>query len=336
MASIFSCSAASTGDTFNPVVLRTAASVSTSSGSAMASVMVWSSRPTGMQRNCRRKRGDSASVSGDTGGGPSMVTSASFNCSESAASTSRMATKPMSTSVLPILSPRSFCSSSAFSKSSEVIRPFSSRISPSRIALELFRGHGAGQRGFVGTQREQRVLRSVHHDLRRQPRRVFSSRSEQGKPQRDLFVLRQRIQRCRHRSEHVAHGFLQLWKSLHLLLMTPLRLFLGDLLMKRRDSSRWRQIDLAREHGAVATDVQPLRQSDQAHPIVWPHAQETLFQALLHVRDGGVAHLRFVTGRRTCRRACQQRRYRQPMRHCRTSAPLVSLLATIHLPICLA
>src|SRR5260221_464977 len=229
MASRISCSAASTGDTFKPVVLRTAASVSTSSGSAMARVMVWSSRPTGMHRNCRRKRGDSASVSGDTGGGPSMVTSASFNCSDSAASTSRMATKPMSTSVLPILSPRSFCSSSAFSRSSELIRPFSSRISPSRIALELFHGYGAGQLGFVGAQREQRLLGTVHHDLGRQPRRVFSPRGEQGKRQRDLFVLRQRIQRCRHRSEHVAHGFLQLRQTLHLFLMTPLPLFLGDL-----------------------------------------------------------------------------------------------------------
>ena len=63
-----------------------------------------------------------------------METSGTSNCSESAASTSRMAMKPMSTSVLPILSPRSFCSSSARSRSSSVISLRWIRISPSRIA----------------------------------------------------------------------------------------------------------------------------------------------------------------------------------------------------------
>ena len=66
-----------------------------------------------------------------------METSGTSNCSESAARTSRMAMKPMSTSVLPILSPRSFCSSSARSRSSSVISLRSIRISPSRMALEL-------------------------------------------------------------------------------------------------------------------------------------------------------------------------------------------------------
>ena len=49
--------------------------VSKSSGSAMASVRVESCSATGRQRNCRRKRGERPSVSGATGGGPSIVTS---------------------------------------------------------------------------------------------------------------------------------------------------------------------------------------------------------------------------------------------------------------------
>ena len=58
-----------------PCKQRTVAMVSKSSGSAIASVTVWSSSATGKQRNWRRNRGDSVSVSGETAGGPSMASS---------------------------------------------------------------------------------------------------------------------------------------------------------------------------------------------------------------------------------------------------------------------
>ncbi len=65
---MISCSGASTVLILSPVQWRTAAMVSTSNGSAIASVMVWSSRLMGRQRNWRRKRGERASVSAETKG----------------------------------------------------------------------------------------------------------------------------------------------------------------------------------------------------------------------------------------------------------------------------
>ena len=97
----------------------TALRVSKSSGSAMASVTVWSCRATGRQRNWRRNRGASVSSSGETAGGPSSVSTGTCNCSASADSTSRMAMKPRSTRILPSFSPpRSFWISSARARSS--------------------------------------------------------------------------------------------------------------------------------------------------------------------------------------------------------------------------
>src|SRR5580700_1019180 len=61
--------------TLSPVQEATVDRVSKSSGSAMASVTVWSCSATGRQRNWRRNFGESVSVSGDMAGGPSMVSS---------------------------------------------------------------------------------------------------------------------------------------------------------------------------------------------------------------------------------------------------------------------
>ncbi len=109
-------SAASTVRTCKPEKARMAATVSKSRGSAIATVRTESATNTGNARHWRRKRCESPSISGAPGGGPSTVTNGSPSWSESAASTSRCAITPMSTRILPSLSPRSFCSSRARSR----------------------------------------------------------------------------------------------------------------------------------------------------------------------------------------------------------------------------
>ena len=178
-----------------PENARTAATVSKSSGSAMASVRVESVSATGKTRHWRRKRCDRPSISGAEGGAPSTVTSGTPSWSESAASTSRWAISPMSTRILPSLSPRSRCSSSARSRSSASILPRSIRISPSRMVARAGRAAprlGLGMRGrrwrplialpFRCSPASACVAVGLHHDLAGQPRGVFPGQIDTGAP----------------------------------------------------------------------------------------------------------------------------------------------------------
>src|ERR1039458_5031230 len=101
MASRISCSGASAVRTSRPQKARTAAMVSKSSGSAMAMVRTFSTKATGMARHWRRKRCDMPSISGAEGGTPSTATRGTSSWSLRAARTSRWATVPMSTRILP-------------------------------------------------------------------------------------------------------------------------------------------------------------------------------------------------------------------------------------------
>ena len=96
----------------------------------MAMVRTASFKASGNERAWRRKRGESPSISGATGGGPSSATRGMPSCSESTASISRLASEPMSTRILPSLSPRSRWSSRARSRSSCSMRLRSMSIRP--------------------------------------------------------------------------------------------------------------------------------------------------------------------------------------------------------------
>src|SRR5580658_3589545 len=92
--------------------------------------------------------------------------------------------KPMSTRIFPSLSPRSFCNSSAFSKSSGSIWRRSMSIWPRRIVLgsgcwvlgsvtvvtlELLDSYG----GFARVVAQQLLALGLHQDLARQAGVVF-------------------------------------------------------------------------------------------------------------------------------------------------------------------
>src|ERR1022692_1229713 len=217
MASSTSGSEASTASIFRLEKARTAAMVSKSRGSAIASVTVESWMAYGTKRLWRMKRAESPSSSGAAGGVESAsVTSGSASWSESAASTSRCAMKPMSTRILPILSPRSRCSSSARSRSSVWIsrRPMS--ISPRRrvlgagflvlgsvavVKLELHRADG----GFARGVRQQFLALGLHHDLGGKAAVVLPRVVEQGNRQHHLFTGRQVLQGHGGSHQQLAH-----------------------------------------------------------------------------------------------------------------------------------
>src|SRR5260370_8450095 len=194
--------------------------VSKSSGSAIASVTVWSSRPTGRQRNWRRNLGESDSVSGEAAGGPSIVTRGMPSCSDRVARTSCMAMQPRSTSVCPSLSPRSFCSSSAFSRSSAVMSFRSRSISPRRI-LELVHLHGGLQGRLVLHGGEHCALLPMHHHLVRQAGAVLPVPVEQRNAQHYFFTVGYFTKLRRGLKERGLNCAPQLLHALHFLGLGP-------------------------------------------------------------------------------------------------------------------
>src|SRR5215469_749503 len=244
MASSTSCSGASTGRTSSPENDRTAATVSKSSGSAIASVSVESSTVSGNERHCRRKRCERPSISGATAGAPSMLTSGIPSCSESAASTSRCATSPISTRIFPSLSPRSRCNSSARSRSSGSIFLRSISISPSRwgrgssnacssvdgegvTGLFFYRGISVGQNGN---------LVALHDDLRRQSLGVLIRQVQEPHHQDNLLIVGQQLELVGGALHHLGHQSANHRHPLELPLVDALLHFIRNLLHKRRDS----------------------------------------------------------------------------------------------------
>src|ERR1035438_4075755 len=347
MASRTSCSAASAVSIFRPEKARTAAMVSKSSGSAMASVSVESWIASGKKRHCRMKRAESPSSSGGAGGGESSVTSGRASCSESAASTSRSAMKPLFRFFLPSLSPRSFCNSRARSRSSGWIRRRAMSISPRRSArgldpqagtpggwglgscivanLELHRADG----GFARGVRQQLLALGLHHDLGGKATVVFPGVVEQRNRQHHLFAGRQVLQRHGGGHQHFAHLLLQQRQALDFAVMNAGDFDLGERLTKRGDVGADNQVQLGAEDHTVALQIDPARGAEKVEGVRRVGPGEAAVETLLHAGESGARDAR-MRGRRSLLRGEEERQQDRECVH-RTS-PLVSaasLLARI-------
>src|SRR5450631_2280532 len=226
------------------------------------------------------KRADSPSSSAATGGGESSVTSGNASWSERAASTSRKAMKPISTRIFPSLSPRSFCSSRARSRSSGWIRRRVIRISPRRCArgsgdagsrlgscmvanLKLHRADGGLARGV----RQQLLALSLHHDLGRKAAVVLPGVVEQRDRQHYLFAGRQVFQGSGGHHQHLAHFLFQHGEALDFAVVYAGDFNLSERLMKRTQVGADDQVQFGAEYRAVTFQIDAARGAQKIERI---------------------------------------------------------------------